>query len=192
MRIIRTPRIVMRPVREADARQLATLSRRSDMQEFQEIPILTQGELASRIARRPKRLDARAIGRFEWLMFIDGFSHPMGWVSLRIFDRVRNVGEIGYSIVTDFRHRGLATESAAGLVDTAFSVGALDRIEARCTGDNQPSRGVLERLGFARIESSPVATIVHGRRVTLLQFAVDAVNWRKSAVVAGIRRRTQS
>ena len=181
----------MRPVREEDARALATLSRRTDMQEFQEIPLLTQGELASRIARRPKRLDPRAVGRFEWLMYIDGFSHPMGWVSLRIFDRVRNVGEIGYSLVSDFRGRGLATESAAGLVDTAFSVGGLDRVEARCTEENTPSRAVLERLGFVRVEASPVATVVHGQRVSLLQFAIDGVNWQKSAVVAGIRRRSQ-
>lgn len=182
----------MRPVREEDARELATLSCRSDMQEFQEIPLLTQVELAARIARRPKRLDPRAVGRFEWLMYIDGFSHPMGWVSLRIFDRVRNVGEIGYSLVSDFRGRGLATESAAGLVDMAFSAGVLDRVEARCTEDNAPSRGVLERLGFIRVEALPVATIVHGRRVNLLQFAIDAVNWRKSALAAGLRRRTQS
>lgn len=182
----------MRPVRPDDARSLSTLSRRSDMQEHQEIPLLTQGELAARIARRPKRLDPRAIGRFEWLMFIDGFEHPMGWVSLRVFDRLRNVGEIGYSIVSDFRGRGLATEATAGLLDAAFEQGALERVEARCTEDNGASRGVLEHLGFARIASSPVATIVHGKRVTLLQYAMDVINWRTSHVVDGYRPRHRS
>jgi len=185
--------MVLRPVRPEDARELSLLSRRSDMQEFQEIPMLTQGELAARIARRPRRLDARATGRFEWLMYlIDGFDHPMGWVSLRIFDRIRNCGEIGYSVVGDFRGRGLATEATAGLVDASFVHGSLDRIEARCTEENVASRGVLERLGFERIASVPVATIVHGRRVSLLQFAMDAVNWRKAQIFEGYRPRHRS
>ncbi len=56
--------------------------------------------------------------------------------------------EIGYWIHVDFVGRGYATEIAAALTDTAFTIEGINRVEIRHDGANARSRAVPERLGF--------------------------------------------
>jgi RimJ/RimL family protein N-acetyltransferase len=56
--------------------------------------------------------------------------------------------EIGYSLLPDFRHAGLATEMVKGLIEWARRNPRVETIEAETTPDNLPSIRVLERAGF--------------------------------------------
>jgi RimJ/RimL family protein N-acetyltransferase len=58
--------------------------------------------------------------------------------------------EIGYSIVTDRRRRGYATEAARALVSWALEQPGVDAVLARCASDNEASIRTLERVGFSR------------------------------------------
>lgn len=72
--------------------------------------------------------------------------------------------EIGYSVLPDHQHRGLATEAVAGLVEWAQARPDLLRIEAETTADNRASIRVLERNGFRLAGSGPGAGSLRYRR----------------------------
>lgn len=56
--------------------------------------------------------------------------------------------EIGYSVVAEYRRRGIATEAAAGLVARAFEAPAVRAVCAETRPDHRASLGVLHGLGF--------------------------------------------
>ncbi|HEY0718238.1 MAG TPA: GNAT family N-acetyltransferase [Streptosporangiaceae bacterium] len=56
--------------------------------------------------------------------------------------------EIGYSLVEQYRGRGLASESAVALCGLAWSRAEVSRIIARTDEGNAPSAGVLRHAGF--------------------------------------------
>lgn len=56
--------------------------------------------------------------------------------------------EIGYSVVAEYRRRGIAAEAAAGLVARAFTHPAVERVLAETLHDHRASIGVLTKNGF--------------------------------------------
>ena len=56
--------------------------------------------------------------------------------------------EIGYSIATGYRRRGLATEAAQALVDHAFSHGHVKRVDAHTLPERNGSVRVVEKVGM--------------------------------------------
>jgi [ribosomal protein S5]-alanine N-acetyltransferase len=56
--------------------------------------------------------------------------------------------EIGYSVVEQYRGRGLVGESAVAICELAWSSPEVNRIIARTDSDNEPSAGVLRHAGF--------------------------------------------
>jgi [ribosomal protein S5]-alanine N-acetyltransferase len=56
--------------------------------------------------------------------------------------------EIGYSVVTEYRGKGYATEFIQALIKRAFSFTDVKKIIAQTTPENIASRKVLEKLSF--------------------------------------------
>lgn len=56
--------------------------------------------------------------------------------------------EIGYAIVPSHRRRGLATETAQGLIDNAFAHAHVKRVDAHTLAEPNPSTKVLEKVGM--------------------------------------------
>lgn len=62
------------------------------------------------------------------------------------------VVEIGYQIAPEFRERGLATAAARAMIDKAVSSsGSLTTVIAHTLAHENPSTGVLRRIGFTRV-----------------------------------------
>jgi len=59
--------------------------------------------------------------------------------------------EFGYFVVPDFRRRGLAEETARGMMDWAAGAHGIDRFVISVSPDNAPSVAMARKLGFARI-----------------------------------------
>jgi len=59
--------------------------------------------------------------------------------------------EVGYSIVTDHRRRGYATEAVGALLARAFALAAVERVIAETLPELTPSIGVLRKCGFSLI-----------------------------------------
>jgi RimJ/RimL family protein N-acetyltransferase len=61
--------------------------------------------------------------------------------------------EVGWLIDTPWQGQGLATEAGAACVAYGFHELGADRIVSICTAENAASRRVMEKLGFAVLQS---------------------------------------
>jgi len=68
--------------------------------------------------------------------------------------------EVGYSIVTDHRRRGFATETVRALVVRAFSLSSVRRVIAETLPELTPSIGVLRKCGFRQIDGGSEPGVV--------------------------------
>ena len=79
----------------------------------------------------------------------------------RMADEERNVGAIGYMILTPWWSKGLGTEAVRQMCGIAFRELALERIIGEVFPENLASARVLEKNGF-RLEETKVGAIVKG------------------------------
>lgn len=180
MRSLRTLRLRLVPVTVQNAGSLWNILQQPDLRTYQDLPNLGVDAFTEMVSRRPKVLRHGASGRFEWLVFAPHGRKPAGWVSLRVAERDLKTGEIGYSIVREFRGQGIASEAVAALLDEAFEQAALSRINAYCVPENQPSRRLLQRLGFRFEGILPHGATVSGHTVDVLMHRMEREAWRQS------------
>lgn len=180
MRRVRTVRLRLEPVTVQNAGALWNVLQQPDLRTYQDLPNVGAPAFADMVAKRPKVLRQGASGRFEWLIYPPQSRRPAGWISLRIADRDLETGEIGYSIVREFRGQGIASEAVAALLDEAFEQANLARINAYCVPENLPSRRLLERLGFRFDGVLPHGATVSGHTVDVLMHRIDRESRRQS------------
>jgi ribosomal-protein-alanine N-acetyltransferase len=82
---------------------------------------------------------------------------------------------VGYWIGEAFARQGYMAEALTAVVDHAFQVMNLSRIEAGCLPENKPSRSLLEKTGFK----------YEGVAQSYLQIAG---RWRTHVLYANLRR----
>jgi ribosomal-protein-serine acetyltransferase len=73
---------------------------------------------------------------------------PVGGIGLGIDPRVPALGEVGYWVAAPVRRSGVATAAVKAVVDWAFDVVGVRRIELHAAVANVGSRKVAERAGF--------------------------------------------
>ena len=177
------------PVTPANATVLWRIMQSAHLREFQDIPRFSREDFEKRVKARPLRLDGRTAGRFEWLICVAATRAAIGWISLRIGDRPAGSGELGYSLLLEYRGKGYASEAVAGLLDRLFETTPLRRLEACCVPANASSRRLLERIGFSQQRMQPNGAMVRGRPVDIVCFEVERNAWlndqRASRAVAG-------
>ena len=79
----------------------------------------------------------------------------------RMADEERNVGAIGYMILTPFWSRGIGTEAVRQICRIAFRELALERIIGEVFPENLASARVLEKNGF-QLEETRAGAVVKG------------------------------
>ena len=79
----------------------------------------------------------------------------------RMAEDQRNVGSIGYMILTPFWSQGIGTEAVRQICGIAFRELALERIIGKVFPENLASARVLEKNGF-RLEETKVGAEVKG------------------------------
>ncbi|MDE2482079.1 MAG: GNAT family N-acetyltransferase [bacterium] len=173
MRVLRTERLRLEPATEANATLLWRVLQEPDLREFQDLPDVDAAQFEQIVAARPRRLEAGVSGRFEWLLYLEGVPEPAGWVSLRLAERASATAEIGYSVLREFRGRGVATEAVRAVVGEAFACLSIRRLRAYCVPENTASRRVLERAGFVADGVLPHGATVRGRPVDVMGYIVE-------------------
>lgn len=106
----------------------------------------SRDEQAARLADDIAR--ARGSPRTDYYLAItrSGGGTLIGFVRLGLL--AHRAGELGYALRRDCWGQGYAGEAARLMLDFAFSAAGLHRVQAACGPDNEPSRTLLERLGF--------------------------------------------
>ena len=177
---MRSDRLRLTPVTVQNAGVLWQILQQPDLRRYQDLPALRAVAFTQMVAQRPTHVVEGATGRFEWLIYLDRVRKAVGWVSLRIAPRDLRCAEIGYSLVRDFRGRGIATEAVRMLVGEGFERANLERVCAYCVPENQASRRVLERLGFRLDGLLAHGATIGGITVDVLPFRMDRERWLQS------------
>ena len=173
-----TERLRLEPVSALNADQLWQILQAADLRAFQDLPGLRLTAFVESVSRRPLHLGSGQHGRYEWLVVARDSGKNAGWISLRIPEREPGAGEVGYTLLSEFRGRGYATEAVSALLDEAFAIAHLQRVCAYCVPQNLASIAVLERLGFTRDITLPRGATVGGQPVDVLSHVLEARDWR--------------
>ena len=181
MKQLYTRRLTLLPVTARNARDLWRVLNAPDLRKYQDIPRIPAEDFERQVRSRPRALDGRSTGRFEWLL--QTVAEPVraiGWISLRVNDRSPHIGEIGYSLIEEARGFGFATEALTATIGEAFAAGELEEMQACCVPKNLPSRAVLNRTGFSEERTIRGGAVIRGRHVDVVLYRLTRADWRRA------------
>ncbi len=101
----------------------------------------------------------------------------VGVIGFHRLDWVNRSTSIGYWIAQDSQGRGTMTAAARTLIDHAFRVWGMHRVEIRAGVENHPSRAVARRLGFVQEGVLRDAERVGDRYVDHAVYAMLSDGW---------------
>jgi RimJ/RimL family protein N-acetyltransferase len=145
---LRTPRVLLRPVRNADAAALTERRNDPDVARFQDWTVPYPAERAEQMIAELTELPGPTPD--EWFMVTvadpaDTVVHGDLVVHLSANGRT---AELGYTLAREAWGRGIAVEAVSALVDYLFEQLDVTRVEGRLHPDNVASAMVLERAGM--------------------------------------------
>ena len=115
-------------------------------------------------------------GGFQTAIVRDG--RIVGMVGFHGIEWEARSTSIGYWLDADCQGRGIVTKAVRALVDHAFSVWDLNRVEIRAAPENLRSRAIPERLGFTEEGTLRQAERVGDRYLDNTVYAVLAEDWK--------------
>jgi ribosomal-protein-serine acetyltransferase len=122
-------------------------------------------------------LQAADAGRFYGI-WVDGAL--AGGTLFRTFDAVTGVCEIGVWLAPSATGRGLIARAVTHMIDWAFGVRGMSRIEWRTDPRNERSAAVARRLGMTREGVLRSSFVVGGTRQDTEMWALLPSEWRAS------------
>jgi ribosomal-protein-alanine N-acetyltransferase len=144
--VIRTERLVLRPWSLDDAGDVFRYANDLEWSRYLRIAQPYSLEAARKFITTQLLLNRQEHG--SWAIEHEG--RVVGGINLRLLSDLR-IGVLGYSIARAVWGRGLATEAARGIVDTAFDgCPTLACVRAMVDARNVASLRVLEKLAMRR------------------------------------------
>jgi RimJ/RimL family protein N-acetyltransferase len=167
----RSPDVAVRAARSEDATLLRQWRSEETVRRFQPLHDVPTSQLRSDIASLDMDDLYRARGeRFVWIVEADGT--PCGWITLVVANWEHGLSEIGYALSSSYQGLGVMSAALAQLLPELFLRTAIERIEARCAVGNEPSRRLLEKLGFVLEGRLRGYFKLRGKRVDHLLYAL--------------------
>lgn len=136
--------------------------------------VVVEPEGAAAFLQRYADKLARDEGRLFGIWVADKL---VGGVLFRVWDNDTGSCEIGVWLAADVTGRGLVTKACRKLIDWAFGVRGMHRVEWRCAPGNVGSRAVAARLGMTLEGTLRETYALRGRRVDTEVWAVLAREW---------------
>ncbi len=144
-----TPRLILRPLTEADVPALFTIFSHPEVMRYWSYPALSDiaqaQEMLQRIQASYREGSAVRLGIERRC---DGV--VVGTCALFNFHAASRRAEIGYALAREAWGAGVMHEALTALVTHAFTALALHRLEADIDPRNTASARTLERLGFQK------------------------------------------
>ena len=140
--------VVARAIEERDVPVVAPAFRDPGIGGENGMPPFDEDELRTILQKQLPELRARGV-LFPYVIEDTSDGSILGGLTLRHFDPMRGVIEVGYWLFPQARGRGIATRAVRAAAREAFATG-MWRIEAHVRVGNDASERVLERAGFTR------------------------------------------
>lgn len=145
---LETPRLVLRPYRLDDAERLTELLQDSEIHRWtNSIPYPYTLEHAHEFLQMRAKDDASG-DSYVWAITNGVTGELMGAIGLHDVKPDRGRAELGYWLGEEFRGAGYTTEAARRVVSWSFETGQFNRIQATFVPGNEPSRGVMQKIGM--------------------------------------------
>lgn len=174
--LIRTPNLYLRAPQASDHAGWALL--RMESREFLTPwePTWNEDDLTRASFRLRAKRAAREISTdeaYSLFIFETGTETLIGGLTLGLIRRgVAQACTLGYWMGRRHAGKGHMTEAVRGAVRFAFSDLALHRVEAACLPNNEPSRRLLERVGFQHEGLARAYLKINGNWADHLLYAV--------------------
>jgi RimJ/RimL family protein N-acetyltransferase len=146
---LRTPRLILRPWRDADDAPFAAMFEDPAVMEF--LPAATRADIDAFIQRIKGHFAAHGFG--WWAVEVPGTAPFIGYVGLSVprFEApFMPAVEIGWRLASAHWGKGYATEGAQATLEAGFTRFGLDEIVSFTVPANTRSIRVMERIGMTR------------------------------------------
>jgi ribosomal-protein-serine acetyltransferase len=101
-----------------------------------------------------------------------------GSIGYNMIDWLNRKTEIGYWLASNYEGKGLMTQSCKELLQFAFSVLELNKVEIRCAVGNMRSRAIPQRLNFTQEGIIRQAGWLYDHYTDLILYGLLASEWR--------------
>lgn len=161
--ILRTSRLVLRPFENDDAADLLRVFAEPDVVRYWSSGAWTDIAQAEAMIAEARQA-YRDGGLARYAIALAGTNRLIGICNLRGFFEQNRRCELGYALGSAHWGQGFAAEALEVLLDHAFHVLDINRIEADIDPRNEASARLLEKLGFRKEGYMPERWIVHGEK----------------------------
>jgi RimJ/RimL family protein N-acetyltransferase len=149
--ILKTERLTLRPQELADAPALFAILSDPEAMRFWSRPVLTRLAVAEELIREQQEAMVSGVCRY-WTVIRAG--EAIGSVDLSLIES--GSAELGFLLRPDCWGTGLATEAAGAVIAHGFDRLGLTRLAAAVQSGNRAAIRVLEKNGFACVQSRAV------------------------------------
>ncbi len=149
--ILNTARLTLRPQQMGDAAFLFSILGDPQAMRFWSRPAIARIAVVEEQVREQQEAMASGLCRY-WTVEEDG--DAIGSIDLSLIEGAS--AELGFLLRRDRWNRGLGTEAAGSVIAHAFGPMGLKRLAAGVMSGNLAAARLLEKSGFARIDSRPV------------------------------------
>jgi len=149
--ILKTDRLILRPQEEADAAALFAILRDADAMRFWNRSTIARLAVVQELMREQQAAMADGLCCY-WTLMEDG--EAVGSIDLSLIQD--GSAELGFLLRPDRWGLGLASEAVAAVIAYGFEGLRLTRLAAAAQTANRAAARVLEKNGFARIETRSV------------------------------------
>lgn len=146
---IQTPRLLLRKVTMADAKDIYEYSRDEEVARH----VLWEAQRSIRDAREYVRYLQRLYRSDQpasWGIIHRESGRLIGTIGFMNYNSDHSSAEIGYSLSREYWNQGLMTEAVRAVLRHAFEKMQLHRVEAQFELDNPASGRVMEKAGMQR------------------------------------------
>jgi RimJ/RimL family protein N-acetyltransferase len=151
--VIRTDRLLLRPLTEADVDDLVALDADPEVRRFLARDATSRAAIECELLPRILEQYERHPGFGRWAAIELATGEFVGWFELEASDGEPGAAELGYRLRRSAWGKGYATEGACALVDWAFAELGVDRVYAETMAVNAASRRVLEKAGLRNVRT---------------------------------------
>jgi RimJ/RimL family protein N-acetyltransferase len=177
---IRTERLLVRPMREADVEATWRFRRLEEVARWLTTMPTTLDQHRQRF-EAPDRLAASLVFELHGTVIGDLLVAPQDcWAQAEVADQARDVqAALGWCVDPAYGGRGYATEAVEAVLRICFELLGLRRVTAGCFADNEASRRLMERVGMRR-EAHTRRDSLHrsGAWLDAMTYAMLADEWR--------------
>ena len=163
------------------------------------LALLTSEEVARFISPPPTTLQGferfiqwtireREAGRYlSFAVVPDGYDAAVGLFQIRQLDRTFDTAEWGFAIGAEFWGNGLFSKGAPIVVEFAFEVIGVHRLEARAAVENGRGNGALKKIGAVQEGILRKSFLRGGKYLDQALWAILDEDWYRSKAVWGAK-----